>query len=241
MPGKLYGIGIGPGDPQLLTLKARAILERVPIVFVPKSQRNRESRAEAVIGQFIPPATEIKHLLFPMSRDREVLNLFWEQAADQIAQEIEKRGEAAFVTLGDPLFYSTYIYLLYILREKYPSLELETVPGITSFSTAAACGNLPLVEGGECLAVVPVLQNWERLEGILSSFETTVLMKIGSQLPRVIALLEKLQLLDKALLVSHAGCAQQLVSTDLGRFKEGDKGYLSLIIVKNPAARREEG
>lgn len=237
---KLYGIGIGPGDPQLLTLKAKNILEKVPVIFVPKSHEDRHSRAESIIREVITPQTVIRPLLFPMSRDKKVLNHFWDQAAEEIINNFETIKEAAFVTLGDPLIYSTYIYLLYALGNKKAPIEIETVPGITSFCTAASCGNLPLVEADECLSIVPVVQNPpERVEEILKNFETTVLMKIGIRLPQVIEQLEELNLLKNALLVSNAGYAQQLVTSDLNLIKEENKGYLAVIIVKNPNAGKK--
>ncbi|MBI5788607.1 MAG: precorrin-2 C(20)-methyltransferase [Candidatus Schekmanbacteria bacterium] len=232
---KLYGIGIGPGDPELLTVKAQNILKRMDLIFAPQSYIDKDSRAESIIRGVISQDTEIRRLLFPMSRDKQVLNQFWRQAADQIAEALKIKAEAAFITLGDPLTYSTYIYLLYMLKEHYPHIQLETVPGITSYAATAAAANLPMVEGGECLAIFPVARNsHQRLKNVLQHFETTVLMKIGNNLTQVLEVLQELKLLDHALMVSQAGFTQQIMEVDLSRIKEESRGYLAVIIVKNP-------
>lgn len=231
--GKFYGVGIGPGDPQLLTLKAKQILEQVEVIFVPKAGSKKESLAGNIINQVITTQAEMLELVFPMTKDLQVLESFWGIAANQIGERVSKGQAAAFVTLGDPSMYSTYIYLLELMKKRYPGLKIETVPGVTSYSAAAASANLSLVEGGDRLAIVPVAHHMHNLREIIASFETTVLMKIGRRLDNVIDILEDMGLVEQAVFISRVGDKNECIQTDLRRLKGSNQGYLSIIIVKN--------
>ncbi len=233
-PGKFYGVGIGPGDPQLLTLRAKQVLEQVGVIFVPKADAKKESLAGNIISQVIATEAEMLELVFPMTKDRRVLEGFWGEAADKIGERISRGQEAAFVTLGDPLMYSTYIYLLGLMKKRCPKLKIETIPGVTSYSAAAASANLPLVEGDDRLAIVPVCHHMDNLPDIISGFETTVLMKIGKRLDRVIDTLEDMGLIEHAVFISRVGDKNECVETDLRRVRGSNQGYLSIIIVRNP-------
>jgi precorrin-2/cobalt-factor-2 C20-methyltransferase len=235
--GKLYGVGIGPGDPQLITIKAKQVLERVEVVFVPKAGKKRESLAGAIVSQIIGNQDKLVELVFPMTRQRQVLEGFWTRAADQISARIMQGQQVAFVTLGDPLMYSTYIYLLQLMQRRYPGLEVETIPGITSYSAAAAYANFPLVEGGQRLAILPVAQYLDSLKQIIPTFETVVLMKIGHRLLEVINILDELGLIQQAVFISRVGSREGYVETDLRKLTSSNQGYLSVIIVKNPASK----
>ena len=138
--GKLYGIGVGPGDTELLTLKAARILESVPVVFSPKSSKEKDSIALSIVKPILEKRDDYKRLMvvapiFPMIEDKSELEKIWDSAAEMIAQYLDSGRDVAFVTLGDTSIFSTYSYVQKRLIGKY---EIETVPGITSFTACAA-------------------------------------------------------------------------------------------------------
>ena len=175
--GKLYGIGVGPGDTELLTLKAARILESVPVVFSPKSSKEKDSIALSIVKPILEKRDDYKRLMvvapiFPMIEDKSELEKIWDSAAEMIAQYLDSGRDVAFVTLGDTSIFSTYSYVQKRLIGKY---EIETVPGITSFTACAAARNKALVEQNQILTVVPKID--DRLEEVLEYSDSIVLMK----------------------------------------------------------------
>lgn len=175
--GKLYGIGVGPGDTELLTLKAARILKSVPVVFTPKSSKEKESIALSIVKPVLEEREDYKRLMlvtpiFPMIEDKDELEKIWNSASEMIAQYLDSGRDVAFITLGDPSVFSTYAYVQKKLIENY---EIETVPGITSFTACAAARNKALVEQNEILTIVPKID--DRLEHVLEYSDSIVLMK----------------------------------------------------------------
>ena len=175
--GKLYGIGVGPGDTELLTLKAARILKSVPVVFTPKSSKEKDSIALSIVKPVLEEREDYKRLMlvtpiFPMIEDKEELEKIWNSASEMIAQYLDSGRDVAFITLGDPSVFSTYAYVQKKLIENY---EIETVPGITSFTACAAARNKALVEQNEILTIVPKID--DRLEHVLEYSDSVVLMK----------------------------------------------------------------
>jgi precorrin-2/cobalt-factor-2 C20-methyltransferase len=233
--GKLYGIGIGPGDPKLLTLKAKEIIDRVDIIFCPKGDEDKTSWARSIIEATTSASKEVVELHFPMTRNKKVLEVYWQKAARRIAKGVAGGKEAAFVTLGDPFIYSTYIYLVKTLHKDFPEVEVETIPGISAFNAAAAKAQIPLVEGDERMAVLPVRKDLKGLREAFQTFDTVILMKVGSKLDKVMALLREMDLLKHSVLVSRIGQPGERMIRDLSSLNEVKKeGYLSVLIVKIP-------
>ncbi|MBI5124333.1 MAG: precorrin-2 C(20)-methyltransferase [Candidatus Omnitrophica bacterium] len=230
--GKLYGIGIGPGDPKLLTVKAREILDTVDTIFVPKAKDDGRSHARSIIEKAVSRSKNFIELTFPMTKDQKKLESYWLRAAQSIVKELKRERTAAFVTIGDPFIYSTYIYLLETLRKYFPGIEVETVPGISAFNAAAASACLPLLKGDEKLAILPVTRTLAGLKDALKEFDTVVLMKVGSKINSVIRLLKEMKLVKNAILVSHAGRSDERIIRDLASLKDKKLGYLSVIIVR---------
>ena len=231
--GTLYGIGIGPGDPELITLKAARLISSCPTLFVPKARTAAESVALAIARSLIGPETRIEELVFPMTADAKALAEKWDTAAAHVAEVLAAGEDACFLTLGDPLLYSTYIYLLRALRKRIPDLKAVTVPGIMAFGAAAASAEFPIGEGRAPVTIVPAADDLAAVRRALAAGGTVVLMKIGKRLPEVLALLDAESLLEKSVFVSHVGMATQRIETDLRRLKdEGpEAGYLSIILV----------
>ena len=175
--GKLIGIGVGPGDIELLTLKAVRILKSVPVVFSPKSSKEKESIALSIVRPILEERPDYKRLMlvepiFPMIEDKEELEKVWTSASEMIAQYLDSGRDVAFITLGDSSIFSTYSYVQKKLIDRY---EIETVPGITSFTACAAARNKALVEQNDILTVVPKID--DRLESVLEFSDSVVLMK----------------------------------------------------------------
>jgi precorrin-2/cobalt-factor-2 C20-methyltransferase len=230
--GTLYGLGVGPGDPELLTLKARAILEQVPVLAVPVSQRGEESLALQVVQPFTRPDQKVLNLFMPMTRDRAYLERSWDAAAAELLQDLAAGQDIAFLTLGDASLYSTYSYLIQRLQDRQPDLPIVTIPGITSFAAAAAGLNLPLAVGDEPLAIIPALQDPQSLKTYLALFPNLVLMKVARHYDAIVTVLEEAGVAGQSVLASRCGQAGESFSRDLVDAKGQKQDYLSLIIVK---------
>ena len=175
--GKLYGIGVGPGDTELLTLKAARILKEVPVVFTPKSSKEKDSIALSIVRPVLEERDDYKRLMlvtpiFPMIEDKDELEKIWTSASEMISQYLDSGRDVAFITLGDPSVFSTYSYIQKKLKENY---EIETVPGITSFTACAAARNEALVEQNQILTIVPKID--KRVEQVIEYSDSIVLMK----------------------------------------------------------------
>ena len=173
--GKLIGIGVGPGDTELLTLKAARILETVPVIFSPKSSKEKESIALMIVAP-----------IFPMIEDKDELEKVWTSASEMIAQYLDSGRDVAFITLGDSSIFSTYSYVQKKLIGKY---GIETVPGITSFTACAAAKNEALVEQNEILTIVPKID--DRLNNVLDTSDSIVLMKASRNTTELEATIEE--------------------------------------------------
>jgi len=236
--GTLYGIGVGPGDPEWMTVKAVRILSNCRHVCVPKSGVAAESVALEIARQYLRPDVIVHELSYPMTADPRVLKEHWRQAAREVHEIVAQGVDCCFLTLGDALLYSTYIYLLRELRAIDPAVPAVTVPGVTAFSAAAALTNQPLGEGKQSLSIVPASDDFAQFTAALDRGGTVVLMKVGRRLARVLDELESRGLLQQAIFVSRAGMPQQRVETDLRRLRgqPDETGYLSILIVQ---ARKE--
>ena len=168
-----------------------------------------------------------------MITDRKELARRWEESAGQVAAVLQAGEDACFLTLGDPLLYSTYIYLLRALRKILPGAPAVTVPGVTAFSAAAALTDFPIGESKELVTIVPTADDPQALEAALDRGGTVVLMKIGKRLGKILDLLEKKKLTDRAVFVSRVGHPEQRLEMDLRKLRaEGpEAGYLSIILV----------
>ncbi|MDR2744033.1 MAG: precorrin-2 C(20)-methyltransferase [Desulfovibrio sp.] len=177
-PGTLYAVGVGPGAPDLLTLRAARVLGGVDAVLAASSPGNDYSSALNTALPHLRADAEIVRLSFPMTRRRNVLRKAWTQAANQTLAVLRAGNSAAFLTIGDPLVYSTFGYLLREIRKKAPDQPVEIVSGITSFQAAAARAEFILCEGDETLRLLPGINSAEELEQELSVADTAVILKV---------------------------------------------------------------
>lgn len=232
--GILYGVGVGPGDPDLITVKGAKILSQCRHIFAPKANDAVDSVALAIAKQHVNPDAVIHEVLFPMTKDRAELRRRWEAAAEQVAAVLCTGEDVCFLTLGDALLYSTYIYLVRALRTRFPGAEIVTVPGITSFSAAAALSEFPIGEAKNPVTIIPTSDDLEDMRRTLNGKGAVVLMKIGKRLPQVLDAIENAGASDRAVFVSHAGMENVRIETDLRKLRseESEAGYLSIILVR---------
>lgn len=232
MMGKFYGLGVGPGDPELLTIKAHRILQEVDIICVPITKKEQESLALTIVRPYLQEQKQIMELLMPMTQEESILEASWNEAAEQILLILQEGKQVAFLTLGDPSLFSTYTYLMTRIMKFSPEVVVETIPGITSLAAAAARINLPLAESEEKLTIVPALRNAEELKEILTESSNVVLMKVSRQFPEIVRVLEEEGRLEEAVMITRCGQPQERIIKDL-RQAAGEKvDYMSLIIVK---------
>ncbi len=230
--GKLYGIGVGPGDPELLTLKAARLLGKVPVIFTPEAKQGGGSHALKVVeGLIDSERQEVVFLHFPMAREKEILEEAWAEAADAIGVVLQSGRDAAFLTIGDTLLYSTFGYILDGMRKRFPRLNWEVVPGVTSVTAVAAAAGIPLARTSERVLILPATYRPEEIKEALESFETVVLMKVSRVYDRVFAVLEELGILDQALLVTRCGTEEERIYRDLREVDGETLDYLSTLIV----------
>lgn len=230
MPGRLYGVGIGPGDPELITLKAKRIIESVRYIAVPKANTDGESVALSIVKEYIPDEVEILELVFPMSHDEKLLYSYWNEAASSISSKLDGGHDVAFITLGDPSVYSTYMYIHRLLGNK--GYDAEVIPGITSFCASAAKAGVSLAENSETIAIIPSAYECDKLDMILDSFDNIVMMKVAKNLAEINGKLLGKGLADKALLVSRCGFDDQMIEFDLDKAAQSKLSYFTTLIIK---------
>jgi precorrin-2/cobalt-factor-2 C20-methyltransferase len=230
--GTLYGIGVGPGDPDLITIKAAKILNRVDIVFAAASTKNNHSLAVNIASEHIPDSATVKMLRFPMTRDKNETRKAWEEHAHTIIAELEKGRNVAFLTLGDSMTYSTYGYILRYVQALAPHLEAQTVPGITSYQAAAARLNTPLVEGEESLMVVSGVNGGHRLRELCGKPENVVFLKAYRNVTDIKAAIDETGKYPKCVGVKSCGQADEEIINDIGELGQREPDYWTLIISK---------
>ena len=230
--GILYGIGIGPGDPDLITVKGSQLLGRCRHVVVPKASEASDSVALGIIRKHLNPAARIHEVVFPMTANQEKLKTQWCESAVIVAALLAQGEDVCFPTLGDPMLYSTYIYLVRALREACPGTTVVTVPGVNAFSAAAAGTTFPVGEGKQRVTIIPAADDPAELRDALGRPGTVVIMKIGKRLEFILDLLEEFHRLEHSVFAAHVGMPGEQVETDLRRLRgSGERtGYLSIII-----------
>lgn len=232
MIGTLYGIGVGPGDPELLTLKAVRVLGQVGHIFAASSSKNDYSLACDIVRHHLQPGTPVEYLAFPMTFNRDRLEGAWQANCERVVEVLGQGIHAAFLTLGDPLTFSTFIYLVRKVRGHFPRVTVETIPGITSFQAAAARANVPLAEGEESVTLISGAKGSDRLKEVIAVSDNVVLMKVYKQFPQILASIKELDLEDRCCFISRCGLEGEYLERDVARLTDHQPHYLSLMIIK---------
>jgi precorrin-2/cobalt-factor-2 C20-methyltransferase len=239
MQGTFYVVGVGPGDPQLLTLKAADVLRKCDTWFVPSAFENGGSMALKIVSGVIDSAgkTILSHR-FPMKQvqrgktpDAEVQDA-WDVAAKTIMGYLESGKDVVFPTLGDPAIYSTGFYVCETLQEYGAPFNLEIIPGVSAIGATSATSAMPLCLGDERLVVIPASFEDDKIRDLLELSDVIVFMKVYKVMDKLVALLDELGLVDKAVLVEKCSLGDQRVWTDIRKAVGQDIHYFSTMVVR---------
>ncbi|MFQ5998705.1 MAG: precorrin-2 C(20)-methyltransferase [Candidatus Bathyarchaeia archaeon] len=240
MPRKIFCVGVGPGDVELITVKAIKILKEAQIIFSPTSQPDRPSLALSVIKPILEERQiqpETKSLIFPMIKKRDVLEKTWIANADAIAHATKNLTPVAYVTMGDPALYSTFAYLYRELRLRYPEIDVEVVPAVTAMTACASKAKLSLADGGDSLAIVPAVYDLETYRKIIEGADNLVIIKNGHHFKEVFKLLRECGFEDDSLIGFGNECTmpwgtmQTLTMKEASTLEMPEK-YFSVLIAK---------
>ena len=192
MPG-LIGIGVGPGDPDLLTVKAVNAIHDADIIMCPASKEDRPSIAFSVVSPLIDKSKnqEIVKLIFPMTKDKNILENTWKKNAKIMAEKVLLGKNVVYLTVGDPFLYSTWIYMHKDLKTNYPNMEISVIPGIVSMFTFASKVGVSIAEGAEKVAIIPSCYDLSSVKEIAKNSESMIFLKDGRYFDQVIEVLKE--------------------------------------------------
>ena len=229
--GKFYGIGVGVGDPENITVKATKKLHEVDVIVLPEAKSGEGSTAFNIVKEYVKSNVEQMFLEFPMIKDVEARKVFRKNNADKISAELEKGKNVAFLTIGDPMTYSTYTYVLEHIAD---DVEVETVAGITSFNSIAARLNVPLMIGDEDLKVVSVNRKTDIYKEIENN-DNLVLMKISRNFEKIKKAIIETGNKENAIIVSDCGKDNEVIYWDIESVEEVP--YFSTMILKKKGVK----
>jgi len=245
MTATLYIVGTGPGDAELLTLKALNILTSCPVIISPRGSLNGTSTALDIVSQVVNIAgKDVHELHFPMKKirighdpDPEIL-VAWRHAAETVLHYIDQGKDVCFPTLGDPAIYSTGYYLFETICGIRPEIDTVFIPGISAMSSCSAALATPICLGDEMVAVIPATFSDERIKEVLTRFDTVILMKVHRVLDRLCVLLTECDLVEQAILVERAGMKDEKVFRRIDQITSQPHYFSTIIIRKNLSSVR---
>ncbi len=229
MKGKLYGIGVGPGDPELMTLKAKRLIEECDIVAVPVKKEGEESVALNIArGAASVPEEKVRRILFTMNKDKAKREECRQAAAEAIMEYLDAGQSVAMPVLGDVGIYSTYSYVhKKLIQAEY---EVQMISGIPSFCAGASRANISIVEGNEGFGVIPSLKGIDQVKKAMGVFDNLVIMKVGSHVKEVYDILKAEGKEDNAIIISNVGMEGEYVGPLL---PDREYGYFTTMIIKS--------
>lgn len=227
--GKLFGVGVGPGDPELITVKAVRIIKEADIIFTAASTKNKYSLAVEIASPYISTSAPIEKLSFPMTKNVKEIETAWVQNAKQIANSLKQGKKAVFLTLGDPTTYSTFGYILKKMSCIMPEADIETIPGITSFHAASARLNRILVEGEESLLVTSGAFGGDRIRNV-DGVENVAIVKAYKNIKDINKALKEAGLDKKCVAVSKCGRENEQIIENIEALEKRAPDYWTLIL-----------
>ena len=239
--GKLIGASLGPGDPLLITRRSWDVLQSSARWLYPVKKAEESSYALSIVerGGLAVPKDAVE-LVFPMTRDATALLKAWAAAAARTVELLGEGRDVVFLVEGDASTFATFGHLARVVRELVPQIEVETIPGVSSFAAAAASAGVPLAEEDETLAIIPAAYGVGVIDHLLDEFDTLVLLKVKPLIGEVLELLERRGLLATSCFIEKVGSPDERIVRDVASLKGGDVNYLSLLLVQNPKRSRGE-
>ena len=232
MVGTLYGLGVGPGDPELITVKAFRKLMEAPVIAFPKKRKGSKSYAQRIIDVYLTPGEkEMLGLVFPMTKDPVILEREWSNTVELVWEKLKTGKDVAFVTEGDPLLYSTFIHMMNLFKERYPEVKIQTVPGISSINGAASRLGIALAEGDDHLAIIPARDDYETMKKAIVENDCVIFIKEAKVMDLMLTILHELDLVEKASVVTKVTSDEEIV-WDIRELDRADLEYLTLMVVR---------
>ncbi|MBQ9365571.1 MAG: precorrin-2 C(20)-methyltransferase [Schwartzia sp.] len=230
MKGTFYGIGVGPGDPDLLTMKAVKAIQKVDIIIAPKTEKKDGSVAYNIAKPYLKDTVKIVYQVFPMVKGFEKDDAAWEKNKAEILGFLNDGKNVAFLTLGDAMFYSTYIYVFRLLAKE--DITVETIPGIPAFVAMGSHLGWPLVEGDDVISVIPATADKEKIEKVLSVSDNVAIMKVYKNFKDIAEMLEDKGMIENSIMVSRCGLPDEKRIDDIKAHKNNAVNYLSTILAR---------
>ncbi len=238
MPG-LIGIGVGPGDVDLLTVKAVKAIQNADIIMCPASKEGRSSIALGVVSSIIDKSKnqEIVKLIFPMTKDKDILEATWKKNAKIMAETVLTGKNVVYLTVGDPFLYSTWIYMHKDLTENYPDMDISVIPGIVSMFTFASKVGVSIAEGAEKVAIIPSCYDLSSVKEIAKNSESMIFLKDGRYFDQVIDVLKESGFPDDSIFAigQDLGTENEIIrKMTLGEVNDDTltTKYFSILVVK---------
>ncbi|MBN8203229.1 MULTISPECIES: precorrin-2 C(20)-methyltransferase [Bacillaceae] len=230
--GTLYGLGVGPGDPELITVKAFRKLQESPVIAYPKKLRGSKSYAHRIVDMYInPEEKEMLGLVFPMTKDEDTLRAEWTKSAEAIYGFLSQGKDVAFVTEGDPMLFSTFIHLMKLMQAMHPDVPIETVAGISSFNGSVNRLGIALADGDDHVAMIPATENMEEMRRVIETHDAIVFIKVAKVLDEMLNLLEEMDLLDKTHVVTKVTSDEEVI-WNVHELRGAELNYLSCMVVR---------
>jgi len=231
--GTLYGVSVGTGDPELITIKALKVIKNSPIIAFPAGINQKLGKAETIIQNYLQPHQKKLSLTFPYTLSQEILERAWRKVALQVWEFLAKGLDVAFACEGDISFYSTFTYLAEYIKKIDSNLRIERIAGVSSPMVAASVLDIPLTVQDEKLVVLPAFYSVEELEKVLDWAEVIVLMKVASVYKKVWQILAQKGLLSSSYIVEKATQPEEKVYRNLTLLPHLKLNYFSILIIKN--------
>ncbi len=239
VPGMFFGIGVGPGEPGLIPVIAWEFLKQCDMIFLPRAATMDHSVARHCLPPNEIPEERFREVEFAMESNHDVLCKHYASLAENIAAELRTGKDIAYLTIGDPFTYSTYIYTLAAVKDCLPELRHRTFPGVTSYCAVAAAAEFPLGEGKERVLILPCPDELSELRAAIETQEIVVLMKIGKRLPAVLGLLKEMGIAANCAFARHVGMEDEIVQNGVHEMEpEKSLGYLATMLIRKTPAKR---
>ena len=236
---ELIGIGVGPGDPELLTIKAVNAIHNADVIMCPASKEDRPSIALSIVSSLIDKSKnqEIIRLIFPMTKDKEILEASWKKNSKIMAEKVLSGKNVVYLTVGDPYLYSTWMYMHKEIKLNHPTMKISAIPGIVSIFTFASKVGISIAEGAEKVAIIPSCYDLSTVKEIAKNSETMVFLKDGRYFDQVIDLLKEVGFPDNSIFAigQDLGTENEIIrKLTLGEVNDGTltTKYFSILVVK---------